>query len=570
MYRLLIVDDEEIIVNGLYEIFNSLKALELDVYKAYSGKQAIEWLNRTRIDIVLTDIRMPQIDGFQLMETIKKSWPQCKIIFLSGYNEFEYVYKAIQQDGVSYILKTEDPEKVIYKVQEVIAEIQNSVNLEDLIHKAKEQINMAVELFQKDYLLHLLREDLSIQISKSQFEQLGITMNPDKPIILLVGNIDNFPKNILYGDKIQSLNSVRLIMTRYLSTHIASVSILDENHRYILFIQPKDLNLASNKSEITDCFKRTISFLKGILEYIQAACRDSLKLSISFALSSEPCNWTKVANKYLNLNQLLNYRSGSDIEMIIVDSEFKNNLLATGLGTVKDEVEPDNDGDFDSLEAIIRKNDLDYFGQYLEAGQSDKVFELLHKVTDALASVKSRNNPLAIEAYFKISLSLLSYINRWKLADKIAFQIGQNQLMRINLHDSWQYSAEYLIDITNVVINLQTEEKKKRQDSSIYFIQRFIEEHLNEDLSLVRLAEQVYLNPSYLSRLYKQVTGSNLSEYIENARVAKAKELLSMENIKINEVASIVGYDTAASFTRFFKKICGCTPQEFQEKAKVR
>src|SRR5690606_14704865 len=108
MYRLLIVDDEEIIVNGLYEIFRNIKDLDLDVYKAYSGEEAIEWLNRTRVDIVLTDIRMPGIDGLELLEIIHRSWPQCRVIFLTGYDEFEYVYKAIQHKAVNYILKIED------------------------------------------------------------------------------------------------------------------------------------------------------------------------------------------------------------------------------------------------------------------------------------------------------------------------------------------------------------------------------------------------------------------------------------------------------------------------------
>ena len=81
MYRLLIVDNEEIIVNHLYEIFRGIDHLDLDVYKAYGGEEAIEWLNRTRIDIVLTDIDMPHIDGLQLMEEIYRSWPQCRVIF---------------------------------------------------------------------------------------------------------------------------------------------------------------------------------------------------------------------------------------------------------------------------------------------------------------------------------------------------------------------------------------------------------------------------------------------------------------------------------------------------------
>src|SRR5690606_26109660 len=150
MLRLLIVDNEEIIVNHLFEVFRGMDHLELDVYKAYSGEEAIEWLHRTRIDIVLTDIDMPNINGMQLMEEIFKSWPQCKIIFLTGHSEFSYVYKAIQHPYVCYILKIEDIDKVIQVVEETVSKIKKEIKTGDLVREAKENIQMALDLFQED------------------------------------------------------------------------------------------------------------------------------------------------------------------------------------------------------------------------------------------------------------------------------------------------------------------------------------------------------------------------------------------------------------------------------------
>lgn len=563
MYRLLIVDDEEIIVNSLFEIFSNLKSLNLDVYKAYSGEEAIDWMNRTRIDIVLTDIRMPEIDGLQLLEIIHKSWPQCRVIFLTGYNEFEYVYKAIQHSGVSYILKTEDHEKVIGAVENAIKEIQKGIKIEDLIHKAKEQMNMAVDLFQKDYFVQLLRGDTSLSISKAQFEQLSISMHAERKVVLLLGHADNIPSDITYWDKLQYLYSIRMIINQNLSPYISCVIVMDENHRFIIFIQPKELFI-QNQTDDTYYYEKTVSFIKGTLEVIQSACRESLNLSISFALGADACSWTEVSHKYYSLNQLLNYKIGTGIEMILIDNEIKNSSFLSG--RENNEVVAEFDTDNQPLEMMLRKRSFDYFEQYLESGQNDKYFEALTEFTEPLKSIKSKNSNLAIEAYYKVALSLLTYINRWKLTDKIAFHIAQNKLMRIDKHDSWAEAVQYLFDISNIIFKLQSEEQKKRADNTIEYIQRFVEDHLSEDLSLVRLAEQVYLNPSYLSRIYKQLTGTNLSEFIDNARVNKAKELLLEDNIKIHEVAKMVGYETAASFTRFFKKICGCSPQEYQEK----
>ena len=564
MYRMLIVDDEEIIVNSLYEIFNNMKNLDLDVYRAYSGEEAIEWLNRTRIDIVLTDIRMPEIDGLQLLDIIHKSWPQCKVIFLTGYDEFEYVYKAIQHSGVSYILKTEDHEKVISAVQNTIKEIQKSIKIEDLIHKAKEQMNMAADLFQKDYFIQLLRGDTSLNINKAQFEQLSVSLYPEQPVVLLLGHVDNITPDLTYWDRLQYLYSVRMIINRNLNPHIRSVVVMDENYRFVLFIQPKELFIQNQiQNETSYYYTKTVSFLKGTLEVIQSACRESLNLSISFALGSEACNWSEVSQKYFFLNQLLNYRIGTGIEMILIDNEIKNNLLATHSSIDVPELDTGNE----PLEMSLRKRNFESIEQYLESGQNEKFFEVLTEIIDPLKSIRSKNCNLAIEAYYKVSLSLLTYINRWKLTNKIAFHIAQNKLMRIDMHDTWLDAAQYLYDISNIIFKLQNEEQKKRADNTVDYIQNFVQSHLSEDLSLVRLAEQVYLNPSYLSRLYKQLTGINLSEYIDGIRIKKAKELLQKENVKIHEAARMVGYETAASFTRFFRKICGCSPQEYHDSA---
>jgi two-component system response regulator YesN len=562
MYRLLIVDDEEIIVNGLYEIFKCMKNLDIDVYKAYSGKEAIEWLNRTRIDIVLTDIRMPEIDGLQLLDEIYKSWPQCRVIFLTGYNEFEYVYKAIQHSGVTYILKTEDNDKVINAVENAIKEIQNGIKIEGLILKAKEQINMAVEMFQNDYFIHLLHGEISMSTTKSQFEQLAIPMRHDLSVLLLLGHVDNIPPDLCYSDKIQYLYSIRLIISQNLNTKITSVNVMDEKCRFVLFIQPKALiNETCIEAETDVYYKKAISFLKGTLEVIQTACRESLDASVSFVLSGEPCTWENISKKYYSLNQMFNYKIDTDIEILLIDNELENNVLTAS--PVYETVELG--ADTETLEMQLRKTNLDSIEQYLEAGQSEKFFEILSELMNPLKSIRSRNNNLAIEAYYKIALTLLSYINRWKLTGKIAFYIGQNKLMHIEQHQSWADAVQYMFDISNIIFKLQSEERKKRADNAIDYIQKYIEDHLSEDLSLVRLAEKVYLNPSYLSRLYKQTTGTTLSDFIDNARIKKAKEMLKKENVKIHEVSKAVGYETAASFTRFFRKIKGCSPQEYHD-----
>ncbi len=556
MYRLLIVDDEEIIVDGLYEIFVCIKELDLDVYRAYSGEEAIEWLNRTRFDIVLTDIKMPDIDGLQLLDEIIKNWPQCRVIFLTGHNEFDYVYEAIQHKKVSYILKTEDPEKVVTEVENTVKDIEKGIKIENLIHKAKEQMNLVKDLFQKDYFIHMLHNDTSLEIGRSQFEQLSVPLYPDKPVILLLGRTDNISLDLTYSDKIEHLNSIKLILNKNLKTHVRSVNIMDDNYRFILFIQPKELG---GYNESMDSYSKLFSFLKGTLEGVQTICRKALNASISFVLADSPCEWSEVPNRYYAMSQMLGNRRSAGKEMILIDRGRKKEAEVN---------DPKETYDENLLNIVLHLRKLDTLELYLESGQKKKYFNELAELIAPLKSLKGKNDNTVMLVYYKITLGLLSYIHRTNLFDKLSHYLEQNKLMQVDPNKSWENAIIDIYNISNEIFKHQCEEDKTREDNTITYLHRFIECHINEDLSLVRLADQVYLNPSYLSRFYKLSTGVNLSHYIDSTRIKKAQKLLKSDNYKIYEVAKAVGYETPASFTRFFKKIVGVSPQEYLESIK--
>ena len=548
-------------MDGLYEIFACIKELDLDIYRAYSGEEAVDWLNRTRFDIVLTDIKMPEIDGLKLLDEIIKNWPQCRVIFLTGHNEFEYVYEAIQHKNVSYLLKTEDPEKVVAEVENTIKDIEKGIKIENLIHKAKEQMNMVKDLFQKDYFIHLLHNDSSAEISKQQFEQLSIPLYPDKPVILLLERTDNLSPDISYGDKIQHLNSIRFILNKNLNTHVRSVNIMDDNYRFILFIQPKESIMDDLYEESMASYQKTVSFLKGTLEVVQAICSRSLNASISFVLADYPCRWEEVPQKYYMMNQMLSNRISIGKEMLLIDHGVR--LEAD------DEAAAIGRADEKMIHMLLHQKKMDALELYLEAGEKKKYFKELSELVDPLKNIDGKSNATAVLAYYKITLSLLSYIHRSNLFDKLSVYIEKNKLMQIDSNKSWAEAVDDIFNISDEIFNHQYEEEKSREDNTITYIHRFVESHLNEDLSLIRLAEQVYLNPSYLSRFYKLSTGINLSHYIDSVRIEKAKQLLKSENLKIYKVAKAVGYETPASFTRFFKKIVGISPQEYLDSAKA-
>ncbi|MBB6670112.1 response regulator transcription factor [Cohnella nanjingensis] len=546
MYKLLIVDDEQMIVDWLCRLFGGLTQLELDIYKAYTGEQALSWLNRTKIDIVLTDIHMPEMNGIQLLDHIKIRWPGCKVIFLTGYDQFDYVYAAIKHDGVSYLLKTEDDSEIIKTVEKAIGEIENSYRNTELISRARQQVSKAMPLLQKEYLTTLLRGEKSVlPVTQQQLDEMEISLNADLPVIMLLGTMDNLSKKLALAEKNRLIYTAKNIVEAYLSENIRSSYIFYEESYSVWLIQSADPRIT---------WERTSLFIKETLETAQKACMESLQVSMSFALAKDLSSWDTVSERYYGLRQLLNYRIGSKSGIILRENEPVTVVQDQSQGTNRYE---------GKIYAYLNK--ISKLESCLERGQKRDFFDIYSEIGEFLSKIHSMHDIPALEIYFSLSLKLLSYINRRGLVAEQVFHSSLSKLTRIDEFDCWTDAVDYLHLIAKDIFKLQERDQEKREEDIIMLVQQYIFEHLSEDISLVKLGELTYFNPSYLSRLFKQITGTNISDHIQLARINKAKELLGGTGMKIHEVSLAIGFDSPAYFAKFFKKSTGMTPQEYRD-----
>jgi two-component system response regulator YesN len=544
MYRLLIVDDEQLIVDWLYRLFSDLTLFDLDIYKAYTGDQAMSWLNRTKIDIVLTDIHMPEMNGLQLLENIKNMWPDCKVIFLTGYNQFDYVYTAIKHEGVSYLLKTEDDSEIIRTLEKAISEIEKSFKNTELISRVRQQVSKALPLLQREYLTTLIRGGV-LPIMQQQLDEMEISLNAELPVLVLLGRMDNPSQKLAQAKKTRLIYTVKNIVEEYLFEKISSAYIFYEDSYSVWLIQPIDLQFT---------WEWTSLFVKETLETAQRACMESLDVSISFALAKDLSSWDMVSEKYYGLKQLLNNCIGSKSGIIISENEPSSIVQGeySGLNRI--------DGNI-----YAHLNRISKLESCLERGQKQDFFEMFSEIEEFLKSIQSMQYVPALEIYFSLSLKLLSYINRREFAAKQVFKTSINKLTRIEEFDCWADAVEYLYLIVSDIFKLQESEQDKQEKDTIMQVQQYIIEHLSEDISLAKLGEVTYFNPSYLSRLFKQMTGSNISEHIHHSRINKAKELLRGNGMKIHEIAASIGFESPAYFAKFFKKSTNMTPQEYRD-----
>ena len=538
MLRLLIVDDEEIITEALFDVFSRMAPEELDVYKVYSGKEALEWLSRTRIDIVLTDIRMPGMSGLELSKKIQTFWPRCRIIFLTGYNDFDYAYEAVQIPNVRYLLKTEGYTKVTEVVQQVMDEIQKDHIQSSLIEKTKENLQLYEVMSQSEYLRFFLQNSNAIKESEHElvydFKRLNIRLHPTEDVLLVLGRVKEQEK-MSFLKLTEDFNEVQFIWHSYFDEKMNSTAVLDRFGDFLWFLQPED---DSDEQFSTHLIK----YVEGTLELIQDACQESVNISLSFTLSGNPLKWLEVTNQYERLRLLQQVKVDEQIASIQVDHpvQKQDNELRT---------------------TVILESTIDILERHLEIGRKEDFREVFLNIQKQTLS-SSIPIEKVYEIYYSISLMLLSYVNKMDIEDKINYT---QKLMRLDKFQSLEDAFNYLIQVADIIFNTRTTEEVNRSQLVVEKICQYIQDHVGENLSLVKLAEIHYFNPTYLSRFFKQEMGMNISEYIDQYRVIKAKELFANGELKVREIANLVGYESSHSFTRFFKRATGMTPQEYRD-----
>ncbi|QOS79026.1 response regulator [Paenibacillus sp. JNUCC31] len=542
MYRLLIVDDEDIITDALYETFARYMPDRLDVCKAYSASEALAWLERSRIDIVLTDIRMPGMNGLELTEQVQAYWSHCRVIFLTGYSDFNYAYRAFQMPNVRYLLKTEGYDKVLSVVKEVMEEIRKSHHMHELLEKSYEITCKLDLLQQEEYLRNLLQNSQAYESStceiQKQLDRWDLGMHTSSLVYVVLGRIHSRDK-YAHTERANIQASMQLIVSSLMDEQTHHVSVPDHYGDMVWLIQPKQMETEPSSS--------LVRYLEGTLELVQEACMNSLDIAVAFALAGNSCYWSGIPRQYERLRQLHWMKIGDGISMVLRDY---------------DEVLP-NQG----LKELTRvSNRIDLMSGYLETGRIQQFYEVFEELANELMQ-QDVTLERAMETYYNLALHLYSTINRWGLHQDIP---DQRRLLHLNEYTCMKDAVQFLYQAADQLVRFKSSNEKDRANAVIHSLCTYITEHLEEDLSLVRLAELYHFNPSYLSRFFKQEMGINLSEFIDELRIRKAKDLLRNADFMVREVALQVGYEAAHSFTRFFKKVTGMTPQEFRESLMVR
>ena len=535
MNRLLIVDNEHIVVDSLLSVFEKRLELNLDACGAYSAEEAISLMERAKVDILLTDIKMPGMNGLELQREVAQRWPWCRTLFLTGYNDFSFVQEAIRLGGIDYLLKTEGTDAIITAVEKAAGQIDNRRKSDELIKNASALVAKAQPLLQHKLLISLLNGWVDLKGIAGQFETYSIRLNRDGAW-LIYARLDDIAETDELGYEV-ALAAIESVVKDYLGVQAQFMQVEYTRSAFVWLVS------------FDNCWpdKRKAVYLQGVAEAAQQHLVQKLGLHISACVSHGMAEWGDMPGALARLRSTLNralYMGGGD-------DVTQNVLLTETQDTAA--VEYVNAAIRDSLDGLQR------IDAYLECGNRfgfHEAFLALKRVL-AGASVTAR-----LEMYHSMLAIFMKHINRWELMGFIA---GGFDLGALDGRMGWDERMKALEKLADAIFEAKRLSGLKAGDDLIARINWYIDSNLGGDLSLLQLGEMEGMNPYYLARIYRKLTGENLKSYISAKRVRKACSMLRQSDMKNRDIGLTVGFQTEQSFYRFFKKMCGMTPQEYRD-----
>jgi two-component system response regulator YesN len=535
MVQLLIVDDEIHVVERFSTTID-WKAVGIEqVYKAYSGVEALALLEQFSIDIVITDIQMPGISGIHLIAEIQKRWHKTKCILLSGYSDFNYAKEAIQYQTEDYLLKPVTEKDLINTLQRVMEKLKKEweevISKQRLTYTLKENLPLL-----RGNLLNDLLQGRKISESSlyEKMHMLELSHYQDYPFAIMMIRLEEY--FLEYDPHSLSLMEYAISnMVEELFENEFDSWYTKDAHDYLVFVMRGKQETDGKQDSIW--FERTASLL-------QSAVKTYLKGKISILVSGGGQFPNDLTNLYNRSIAAFRRRIGNEHEL----------FMRLGDDPIQTQIQ--------SLQSLYEPPTLNHL---LEAGRWESVEEKLRFIFDEMESNYGESQEHLLEVYFSIAsaYTYMAHKNGRELSQLIRNDYDKltegTPFRSINQLKEW--SLRTLLRIKEDM----DQETKDSRVSLINDIRTFVDQHLSTDVSLQTIADHVYLHPVYISKIYKLETGDNLSDYVNRTRMDKAAYLLKSTPDKIYEVAAQLGYQRPHSFNHAFKKYFGMTPQEYRD-----
>jgi two-component system response regulator YesN len=534
LYKIVIVDDEPNVRYGL-RTYMEWSSLGIEVVgEAHDGDVALELIDRVRPDIVLTDVRMPKMDGITLSRKLREKYPHIVLIIISGHDDADYLKSAVKLNAVDYIFKPVSLSELKTVVTRSVRQLDEEGREQKLLDEMNAQLKQSMPLLREKFLMSLAHDGVADHKRiRDKLDFLGLKLPADGLYWGIVIRADQQHDDLrLRSEQDRQLLSYAIlnICQELIGRHMEGYALERHSGEYVCVVY-------AERGE------NRVDRLFPLLEDIRENLQQWLKVSTTIGVGEQADNLSELPRSCKQAYDAADQKwwMGNN-RIITMESLGNHDELPYRFGTTQSE----------------------QVTGALKSGDPERLEEVLNAVFAAL----TRNRREGLEYCRIICLELMLLANRLLLELNVQLhdlerkeaRLRENIFSEDEIDGLKQYVFDYMQDVC-----VRIGDKRSRKSNNIVErIRGIMEQRFADNLTVAEIAREVYLTSTYVSLLFKQETGETINEALVKIRIERAKEMLRNPSVKFYDVCFAVGYADPSHFSKLFKKYTGYTPSSYR------
>lgn len=527
MYGVMIVDDEDRIRQGLTKLIEWEEyGLEV-IAEAANGKAALEKLDEMQINIVITDIKMPLMDGIKLIQEIHNRKLGIRIIVLSGYDDFSFVKNAMKCGAENYLLKPINKEELLSTIKDMLEDMETK-RLFEIQNRA------GLVYLRNNTLNHIIKNEIKLNElrDKSELLELDIIWKSNMQIAIIQPQFVYRENNSGSEGKEILLSSIFNICEKSIEQGNSCIIFTDSNSNIVFILDGTVYGAETIKSELIKCQKNMLMYLK---------------IHSSAAVGNLVESHRNLHQSYEQALKALDYKIVYGHDKVIFYSDIQNH--------------------FERSQENIFLHD-EWIANCITALQKDELVICIDKIFSA---IKIQSGVLSPEQIRNITMKLIInilhkarefYINTEKIMNHNEYMVFGTISQANDIEELKRITLDIGLKVIEDIQQLQN----RKYSKLVSHVISYIEENFSmQDICLKTLANQMDISAVHLGRTFKNETGIFFSDYLNRIRIQEAKKMLLETNIKIRDITEKVGFVNTSYFFTVFKKFAGVTPGEIRQ-----
>ncbi|MDU0200486.1 MULTISPECIES: response regulator [Paenibacillus] len=530
--NLLIVEDEVRLRNALANNIPWDKHGIEVVGQAGNGVEALRFIDRKKPEIILLDLQMPEMDGLTLAKQLRQSDPLLKIIVLSGHDDFAYAQEALSIGVMKYLLKPAGDEEILETVLEAAEKLRSELEQRHNEDELKQRWEQHLPYLVNDFLQGWLKGKFELWEIEQRSKYLQMNMLKGAQFAVAVVDMDPLPDTeTRFSRKDMSLLQFSLgsIVQEYLQS--TPCWVVSDYAGYTVVVY----KLSGDEAP-----KEALQRINVLTEKLLFTVLSCLRLTASAGISGTIGGCEDLNKLYVQAVRALQNRIMLGHDLAIPYQEVQGR-------------EP---------EFVLQPNLEKALEIALETGEENKAADMLSALWEGgMAKAETIEEIHEHILYFESLFVRMIQKQGWSVRE-----VAGEDYVYFHNHRELMVKEQILIWLQRMIKAYLTYARERRKSTShdmIKTILSLVENEIDQEMTLHAVADRLYVNSSYLSRLFKQETGKAFSTYVMERKMERAKATLQ-EGVRVYDAAAAVGYRDVSYFTRVFRKYWGVTPGEIR------